>query len=91
QNYHLAAIWYRRAAERGHAGAQLALGLLYNKGEGVPKNFMLAYMWLNVSAARASGDIRDFKVRLRDAVASKLTPNQLEEAQQLASVRLKLR
>jgi TPR repeat protein len=91
QNYHLAAMWYRRAAERGHGGAQLALGLLYNRGEGVPKNFMLAYMWIDLSAAQAAGEIRDFKVRLRDSIASKLTPNQLEEAQQLASTRYKLR
>jgi TPR repeat protein len=91
QNYHLAAMWYRRAAERGHCGAQLALGLLYNNGDGVPKNFMLAYMWIDLSAAQATGDIHDFKARLRDSIASKLTPNQLEEAQQLASTRYKTR
>ena len=84
QDYYQAAKWYRRAAERGHGGAQFALGLLYNKGEGVRKNLILSYMWLNLSAAQAGGDVRDFKVRIRDSIASKMTVAQVEEAQHLA-------
>jgi TPR repeat protein len=85
QNYHLAAKWYRRAAHGGHGGAQFALGLLYNKGQGVPKNLTLAYMWLNLSASQAVGNVRDFKVRIRDSIASKMTPDQVEEAQRLTT------
>ena len=84
QDYRKAAKWYHLAAERGHGGAQFALGIMYNKGQGVPIDFVLSYMWLNFSAAQAVGEIRDFKVRIRDAIASKLTPNQMDEAQYLA-------
>jgi uncharacterized protein len=84
QDYYLAAKWYYRAASRGHGGAQFALGMLYNKGEGVPRDFVLAYMWLNLSASQASGDDRDFKIRMRDAIATKMTAAQLATAQHMA-------
>lgn len=86
QNFLLAAKWYRKAAEQGNGNAQFALGLLYNKGEGVPRDLVLAYMWLNLAASQAVGDDRDFKVRVRDGVASKLTIAQVEAAQQMARI-----
>ncbi len=84
QNYIKAAKWYHRAANGGHGGAQFALGLLYDKGRGVPKDLMLSYMWFDLSAAQATADLRDFKVRMRDAIASKLTPEELDIAQHWA-------
>jgi uncharacterized protein len=84
QNYYEAAKWYYRAAEAGNGWAQFELGLLYNKGQGVPRDFVLAHMWLNLSASQAVGDDRDFKARMRDAVASKMTAAQVAAAQQLA-------
>ena len=84
QNYHQAAKWYHRAAEQGQSGAQFALGLLYNKGQGVPQNLILAHMWLNLSAAQAVGENRDFKIRIRDSIASKMTIEEVQEAQYLA-------
>jgi TPR repeat protein len=87
QNYYLAAKWYHRAAARGHGGAQFALGLLYDKGLGVPHDLVLAYMWLNLSASQAVGTGRDFKVRIRDSVASKMTPTQVDIAQRMARAR----
>ncbi len=84
QHYGLAAKWYRCGAERGNGAAQFALGMLYNKGQGVPKDFILSYMWLNLSAAQAAGEDRDFKVRIRDSVASKLTKHELKLAQSLS-------
>jgi uncharacterized protein len=84
QHFMLAAKWYRCAAEQGHGNAQFALGLLYNKGRGVPIDFVAAYMWMNLSASQAIGEDRDFKVRIRDAIASKMTVLQVEQAQQFA-------
>jgi uncharacterized protein len=84
QNYYEAAKWFYRAADAGNGGAQYALGMLYNKGEGVRRDYVLSYMWLNLSAAQATGDDRDFKVRMRDAIASKMTPRQVEIAQDMA-------
>jgi uncharacterized protein len=81
----MAAHWYLTAAEQGHVGAQYQLGLLYNKGHGVPANTVLAYKWLNLAAARAAPRERDYYVRIRDAVASKLDTEQLAKAQWLAA------
>ena len=86
QNYTLACYWYRRGAEQGNAAAQHLLGLMYDKGFGVPADHMLAYMWLNLAAARTRGDVHEDNVRLRDAVAGKLSLGQLADAQQLAAV-----
>ena len=81
----MAAHWYLSAAEQGHVGAQYQLGLLYDKGHGVPANTVLAYKWLNLAAARAAPRERDYYVRIRDAVASKLDADQLAKAQWLAT------
>ncbi len=45
-----AAKWYRRAAEQGNALAQSNLGATYHNGEGVPQDYVLAHMWLNLAA-----------------------------------------
>lgn len=84
QDYYGAAKWYYGAAVQGHGWAQFELGLLYNNGRGVPRDYVLAYMWLNLSASQAAGDDRDFRARIRDAVASKMTAAQVAKAQQLA-------
>jgi uncharacterized protein len=84
QNYVAAADLYRRAAEQGDAFAQSRLGLSYDKGHGVRQDFILAYKWLDLAAARASRRERDFYLRLRDAVASKLSRDGIIEGQRLA-------
>ena len=45
-----AAIWYRKAAEQGHAAAQFLLGFLYDDGEGVPKDAGQAAIWYRKAA-----------------------------------------
>jgi TPR repeat protein len=81
----MAAHWYLSAAEQGHVGAQYQLGLLYDKGHGVPPSAVLAYTWLNLAAARAEPREREYYVRIRDAVASKLDAEQLAQAQFLSA------
>ena len=51
-----AARWYRLAANQGHAGAQLHLGLLYDSGDGVEKNEALAAQWYRKSADQGNAD-----------------------------------
>ena len=85
QDQVLAAHWYSSAAEQGHPGAQYQLGLLYGKGHGVPQSAVIAYKWLNLAAARAQPRERDYYVRIRDAVATKLDAAQLAQAQWLAT------
>ena len=49
-NYQEAVIWYRKAAELGHAAAQNYLGFLYEKGWGVAQDFSEAYKWYRKAA-----------------------------------------
>jgi uncharacterized protein len=85
QNYVAAADWYRRASEQGIPVAQFNLGLMYDKGHGVPQDYVLAYKWLNVATARATPAEREYWVRIRDAIATKLSLIQRTAAQDLAS------
>ena len=85
QNYVAAADWYRAASEQGVPVAQFQLGLMYDKGHGVPQDYVLAYKWLNVATARATPREREYWVRIRDAVASKLSLIDRTAGQDLAS------
>ena len=84
QNYGLAYYWYRRGAEQGNAAAQHLLGLLYDKGQGIRTDHVLAHMWLSLAAAATKGAEHEDNVRLRNAVASKMSLGQLSDAQSLA-------
>ncbi len=73
------------AAEQGHAGAQASLGGMYSQGQGVPQDDVLSYMWFNLAASRYPlTRLRDNAVEGRDAVAERMTPAQIAEAQKLA-------
>jgi uncharacterized protein len=85
QDYVRAASWLHQAAERGEPTAQFLLGLLFDKGYGVPMDWVEAEVWLNLAAAHAAGRQQDYFARIRDAVAQKLTLNQLAETQRRAS------
>jgi TPR repeat protein len=72
--------WYKFAAEQGDAVAQFNLGLMYDYGEGIPQDNVYAHIWGNLAAS--NGNEKGGK--LRDMVAKKMTPSQLETAQNLA-------
>jgi TPR repeat protein len=76
--------WTRKAAEQGFARAQNALGLCYFKGTGVPKDNVQAYKWFNLAAATGGELADDARVNLA-AAQRYLTPEQVAEAQRLAS------
>jgi hypothetical protein len=46
----------------------------------VPQDYAIAHMWLNLAAAGGA----KVAAELRDAVAAKMTPSQIAEAQKLA-------
>ena len=50
-----AVIWYRRAAEQGHAGAQYSLGRMYDIGRGAPEDDAEAVRWYRLAAEQ--GDV----------------------------------
>jgi len=80
QDYKTAVKWYTLAAEQGHANAQYNLGVMYNKGEGVIGDNVYAHMWANI--ARSNGYENASKVL--DILVKKMTPSQIEKAQDLA-------
>ena len=80
QDYAEAVKWYRLAAAQGNASAQFNLALMYAKGKGVVQDYIRAHMWFNLGAVSGDKDA----VKNRDIVASKMTPQQIGEAQKRA-------
>lgn len=88
QDYGKAVRWFRMAAQQGMPDAQIELGQLYEKGLGVPQDYVMAHMWFNVAASLLSntyvGGEREDAGQLRDTIALKMTPQQVADAQALA-------
>jgi TPR repeat protein len=84
QAYEAAFELYCQGAIQGNPFAQAMLGLLYDKGHGVHQDFIQAYKWLNLAAARSRGRQRETFMRLRDAVASKMSRDEIVVGQRLA-------
>jgi uncharacterized protein len=84
QAYEAAFDFYCQGAVQGNPFAQAMLGLLYDKGHGVHHDYILAYKWLNLAAARSRGRERDAYLRFRDAVASKMSRDEIVVGQRLA-------
>ncbi len=92
QDYGEALKWYRLAAEQEGLpgspllkgefwnGLALHIGVMYANGEGAPLDYVLAYMWWNLGAA--GGDKQ--AATNRDAIAAKMTSDQIAQAQRLA-------
>ena len=72
--------WHRAAAEQDHANAQNNLGSMYKEGEGVPRDYVEAYMWFTLAAERGSKRASNN----RDRIAKQMTSGQIAEAQRRA-------
>ena len=68
------------AAEAGHAVSQVELGRRYGAGEGFEQDYVQAHKWVNLAAA--SGD--EGAADARAAYTQLMSPEQIEEAQELA-------
>jgi TPR repeat protein len=86
QAYDAAADLYQQAAMQGDPFGQSRLGLIYDKGHGVPQDLVLSYKWLDLAAAHATKRERDYYLRLRNAVASKMSSDQIVAGQRLALI-----
>jgi uncharacterized protein len=75
---------YCRGAVQGDPFAQAMLGLMYDKGHGAHQDFIQAYKWLDLAASRSRGRERDAYMRFRDAVASKMSRDEIIVGQRLA-------
>jgi len=71
--------WIRRAANQRLPVAQAALGAAYERGAGVPTDYVLAYMWFNL--ARAQGHYPQPVREAMEALEKKMTPEQVAEGQ----------
>jgi uncharacterized protein len=86
-DYRESAKWYRNAAGQGHARAQLNLGAMYANGQGVPRDYVEAYKWFNLAEQHLPAVQSESRVMAADArnrVATKMTPAQVAEAENLA-------
>ena len=79
-----AAKWYSEAAIGGVGAAQLALGSLYVRGVGVPRDLSQAWAWLRAAESRQISRAGE----VRAALEQFLPPAQLSQAQDLAKSRL---
>ena len=70
----------RQAAEQGDADAQYQLGVMYDHGQGVIKDQVLAHMWFNIAGANGSEAARE----QRDRVEGGLTRAEISRATELA-------
>lgn len=80
-----AAYWYRIPALKGDPWAQASLGLLYRFGKGVALDLPEAYFWLGLATFRTTGPDSESLAEYRDAVAAKLTAEQIEAAKKRIS------
>ena len=80
QNYKEAVRLYRLSAEQGDVDAQLKLGVSYGMGRGVLKDYVLAHMWWNLSGSNGNKEAAEN----RDIVETKMTPQQIEKAEDMA-------
>ena len=85
QDYNEAVKWFRLSSSQGNAQAQEIYGLMYASGRGVTQDYVRAHMWLNISAS--SGD-KNAEANL-DIVAKKMSPTQIEKAQEMARLCMK--
>ena len=72
---------WQAAANAGDAKAMLALGRLYVQGLGVPQNYVQAHLWFSLAASRFDAEA----VKERDALAARMAPEQVAEAQKQAA------
>jgi TPR repeat protein len=57
---------------------------MYADGRGVAQDDVKAHMWLDLAAARSTGELQESVIRSRDTVAQWMTLNQIAEAQRRA-------
>ena len=72
---------WQASANAGDAKAMLALGRLYMQGLGVPQNYVQAHMWFSLAASRFEAEA----MKERDALATRMAPEQIAAAQKLAA------
>ena len=84
QDYAKAGSLYLSAAKQGNPEAQYNIGEMYAAGYGVEQNFILAYLWSDISAQTSTVFHRGRATRNRDQIADQMTEEQIAEAKALS-------
>ena len=72
--------WLEKAADKGHAEAQMQLGYLYARGESVSQDYAEAYKWIELAATAGL----DEAITQRDVIINVITPEQIAEGERRA-------
>lgn len=80
KDYGAALAWFQKSARQGDPDGQRYLGLMYNLGNAVPKNRVIAYAWYNLAAAENPNWAGD-----RDPLEKEMTPEEVRRGQALSS------
>jgi len=80
-----AALWYRKAADQGHAPAQMALAMMLHRGVDIPLDRIGAYRWATVGAERMDGKLGERAAALAGAYGASLSEAEREPAKQEAA------
>ena len=87
RSYKAAYDWYTRAADKGIASAMHNLGRMLAEGRGFPVDKAEAYAWLTVADGYFTTEDKDEAVANTEelrALASALTPSELERSKEIA-------
>lgn len=80
QDYKKAVGWYRKSAAEGFYVAQYKLGMMYERGQGVPRDIALSHMWMLIAASQEyPGAVR--KVIFNN---KNMSPTDIAKAKELA-------
>jgi TPR repeat protein len=82
RDYAEALKWFRKAAEQGNGDGLANMGDAYAGGYGVPQNYVLAYMYVELAQAREAKTL--ILKMTRVAVLKNVTKAQIAEAKSLA-------
>lgn len=80
-DYSAAAAAFQGAAEAGEPESQYMMGRLYSLGDGVPRDFIQAWLWFDRAARHGHAEA----AAARDGLEHVLNPSQLALAHQLAA------
>jgi hypothetical protein len=84
-DYKTASLLFNILAEYGNASAQGNLGVMYEQGQGVPKDYVLAYMWYFLAFMGAKDpEESNLWANKRQRIAYMMEIYQIADAQRLA-------
>ncbi len=70
---------HRLSAEQGNEKGQINLGVMYDKGQGVSQDYVLAHMWFSLASTKGIKKA----IEKRNSAESKMSPTQITKAQEM--------